>query len=184
MSTYRSLFLDESKLDISYVPHRLPHRDKELRLLTEFFSFLLRFPEKMSQRVLVVGDVGTGKTVLAQRFGADITHEAGKRPLNVRYVHVNCREYGGNFFLSLQHAVSAFHPSFPKRGYSAEELLWALVQMLDEEEAHLVLALDEFDSLIEREGSEAVYKLTRVQEARQNKPQRLSLLCIMRSLAT
>jgi cell division control protein 6 len=82
----------------------------------------------------------------------------------------------------MQHVVSIFHPNFPKRGYSAEELLGILMQILDEENTHLILALDEFESLVGREGSEAVYKLTRMQEIRQNKPQRLSLVCILRSL--
>jgi cell division control protein 6 len=176
------VFKDESKLDINYIPYKLPHREKELHLLKEFFSFVLRFPEKMAQRVIITGDVGTGKTALSQRFGADITQEAKGRGVNVRYVHVNCREYRGNLFLIIQHVVSIFHPNFPKRGYSAEELLSIILQILDEENTHVILALDEFESLVEREGSEAVYKLTRMQEVRQNKPQRLSLICVLRNL--
>ena len=182
MHRYRSVFKDESKLDISYIPYRLPHRNQELRLLKEFFSFILQFPEKMTQRVLITGDVGTGKTVLSQRFGADITREASKRRINLRYVHVNCREYRGSLFLILHHVVSVFHPNFPKRGYSAEELLAILLQVLDEENAYVILTLDEFESLVNREGSEAVYKLTRMQEIRQNEPQRISLICILRNL--
>jgi len=46
----------------------------------------------------------------------------------------------------------------------------------------MILALDEFDSLIGKEGSDAVYKLTRLQEIRQGKPQRLSFVFIMRDL--
>jgi cell division control protein 6 len=176
------VFKDETKLDINYIPRRLPHREKEHRLLMEFFSFLLKFPEKMTQRVIITGEVGTGKTALAQRFGADTTLEANKRGVNFRYVHVNCREYRGKLFLILQHAVSVFRPNFPKRGYSAEEALETLMQSLDEENAYMVLALDEFDTLIEREGSEAVYKLTRLQEMRPAKPQRISLVTIIRDL--
>jgi cell division control protein 6 len=179
---YRSVFKDETKLDITYIPNRLPHRDRELRLLMEFFSFILQFPGKMAQRVIIFGDVGTGKTVLSQRFGVDITHEANKLGINLRYVHVNCREYRGSLFLILYHIVSVFHPTFPRRGYSAEELLRILLQILDEENAYVILALDEFESLVERESSEAVYKLTRLQEIRQDKPQRLSLICILRDL--
>ncbi|HLC01242.1 MAG TPA: AAA family ATPase, partial [Candidatus Bathyarchaeia archaeon] len=156
MKSRRSVFKDEAKLDINYVPSRLPHREKEHRLMMEFFDFLLRFPERMAQRVIITGDVGTGKTALAQRFGADITLEANKRGAHLRYVHVNCREYRGSLFLILQYAVAVFRPNFPKRGYSAEELLSTLMQCLDEENAFVILALDEFDSLVEREGSEAI----------------------------
>jgi len=182
VSPYRSVFKDETKLDINYVPYRLAHRDRELSLLTEFFSFLLRTPEKMTQRVIITGDVGTGKTALCQRFGADITSEANKRGINLRYIHVNCREYRGSLFLGLYHVVSVFQPNFPRRGYSPEELLGILMQILDEQKVHVILALDEFESLVEREGSEAVYKLTRLQETRLNKPERISLICILRKL--
>jgi cell division control protein 6 len=56
------------------------------------------------------------------------------------------------------------------------------MQSLDEENAYMVLTLDEFDALIEQEGSEAVYKLTRLQEMRPGKPQRISLVSIIRDL--
>ncbi|MEM2367974.1 MAG: cell division control protein Cdc6, partial [Candidatus Bathyarchaeia archaeon] len=79
MPTYRSVFKDEAKLDINYVPSRLPHREAEMRLLAEFFSFALSAPGKMAQRVLIVGDVGTGKTALSQRFGADLTQQAKQK---------------------------------------------------------------------------------------------------------
>ena len=181
-SAYRSVFKDEAKLDINYVPRRLLHREAEMRLLAEFFNFALTAPERMAQRALIVGDVGTGKTALSQRFGIDLTHQAKQRGINLHYIHVNCRQYRGSLFLILHQAVSFFHPNFPKRGFSEEELLNILLQVLDEKNAYVILTLDEFESLIEREGSEPVYKLTRLQESRLNKPQRISLICILKSL--
>jgi archaeal cell division control protein 6 len=179
---HRSVFKDESKLDLNFIPEKLPHREKERRLLIEFFSFLIQMPGKMSQRVIITGDIGTGKTALCQRFGQDISIEAHKHQVNLQYAHINCREYRGKLFLILQHALTVLKPNYPQRGYSAEELLGALLKHLDEENLQLILALDEFDSLIETEGSDAVYNLTRLQEMRSGKPQRISLICIMRDL--
>jgi cell division control protein 6 len=176
------VFKDEAKLDINYVPRRLLHREAKMRLLAEFFNFALTAPERMAQRALIVGDVGTGKTALSQRFGIDLTQQAKQRGINLHYIHVNCRQYRGSLFLILHQAVSFFHPNFPKRGFSEEELLNILLQVLDEKNAYVILTLDEFESLIEREGSEPVYKLTRLQESRLNKPQRISLICILKSL--
>ena len=182
MVSRQSVFKDESKLDINYVPQRLPHREREHRLLTEFFSFILRCPERMAQRVIITGDVGTGKTALVQNFGSALTSEANKRGIKTRYLHVNCREYRGSLGQILYQAVALFQPHYPARGFSPEEIQSALLKILDEEGAHMVLALDEFDSVIEKEGSDAVYKLTRLQETRQGKPQRLSFIFIMRDL--
>ncbi len=179
---HQSIFKDESKLDINYIPQQLPHREKEHRLLVEFFSFILQCPQRMAQRVILTGDVGTGKTALAQRFGADLTAQTNKRAIKFRYIHINCREFRGSLAPIMHRAVTVFEPNYPARGYSAEETLAALMQILDGENTQVILTLDEFDSLIEKEGSDAVYKLTRLQEMRQGQPQRLSFIFIMRDL--
>ncbi|MBK5133921.1 hypothetical protein JJE00_05770, partial [Candidatus Bathyarchaeota archaeon] len=81
-----------------------------------------------------------------------------------------------------QHVLTIFRPNFPKRGYSSEEILDMLFQTLDEENTHIILTLDEFDAIIKNEGSETVYKLTRLQEIRTGKPQRISVIFILRDL--
>jgi len=182
MYAYSSVFKDESKLDINYVPTRLPHRETELRLLNQFFRFAVETPGKMTQRVLVAGKIGTGKTVLTQLFGQNMIREAQKLGINLHYAHVNCRECKGSLFMIIQRVILKFHPNYPKRGYSAQELLQALMQVLDEQKAHLILTLDELDALIQNEGSDSIYSLTRVQEDRQTMAQRLSLIGIVRDM--
>ncbi|MDR0493662.1 MAG: ORC1-type DNA replication protein [Nitrososphaerota archaeon] len=182
MTSSHSVFRDESKLDINYIPAKLPHREREQRLLAEFFSFLLQYPGRMSQRVILTGDVGTGKTALAQTFGTELTNQTKRKTLKFRYIHINCREFRGSLQPILHQTVTAFRANYPARGYAADEILSTLLQVLDEEETTLIITLDEFDSLIEKEGSDAVYKLTRIHETRQGKPQRLSFIFIMRDL--
>jgi cell division control protein 6 len=180
MFAYTSLFKDESKLDINYIPPRLPHRETQLNLLNQFFRFAVETPGKMTQRILVVGKVGSGKTALTQLFGQNINREAQKRGINLHYAHVNCRECKGSIFMIIQRVVLKFHPNYPKRGYSAQELLQTLMQILDDQKAYLILTLDELDALIQNEGSDSLYTLTRVQEDRQIPVQRLSIIGIVR----
>jgi cell division control protein 6 len=180
VNQHASVFVDESVLDLNYVPNTLIHREEELRLLTALFDFIISTPFEMTQRAIIVGDVGTGKTALAQRFGLNLIQEGIKRRLKVHYLHVNCRELKGSLFMVLRRVVKSLRPEFPERGYAATELLEILVQILDEENVQLLLCLDEVDALIEREGSDSLYYLTRIQERHPDAPRRLSLLAITR----
>ena len=177
---YYSVFRDETKLDINYTPERLLHRQEHLNLLNQYLRYVTMAPGEMAQRVLITGKIGTGKTALTQHFGKMITRKAQDRQINLRYVHINCRQCKGSLFLILQQAIQRFIPSFPRRGFSAEELLQTLMQILDEEDAYLILTLDELEALVRREGSDPLYNLTRIQESRLKAPKRLTLICILR----
>ena len=182
MASYFTVFKDESKLDINYVPSWLSHRDSQLNLLMRFFQFAVESPGQMAQRALIVGNVGTGKTALAKLFGLKIMQMAQGKQIKLRYVHINCRERRGSLFMILQQVVLEFYPHFPKRGYSSEELLQTLMQVLDEQNVFVILVLDELEALIENEGADALYKLTRVNESRLKSAQRLSLVGVLRRL--
>jgi len=177
---YCSVFRDEAKLDINYIPQRLPHRQTQLNLLDQYLQYTTTAPGKMTQRILITGQIGTGKTALTQHFGKSITRKAQERQINLEYVHVNCRQCKGSLFLILQQAIQRFIPTFPKRGYSAEELLQTIMQILDERDAYVILTLDELEALIRREGSDPLYNLTRIQETHPKAPKRLTLICVLR----
>ncbi|MGB9134158.1 MAG: ORC1-type DNA replication protein [Candidatus Bathyarchaeia archaeon] len=181
--SHPSVFKDETKLDINYIPSELVHRKAQTGLLTQYFRYIMEMPGRMTQRVIITGNVGTGKTVLAQHFGRDIVREAQQRNINLHYVHVNCRQNKGSLFLILQQIVTRFLPTYPRRGYSAEELLQTLMQILDDKNVYTIVTLDELEALIQNEGPEPLYKLSRIDETRQKAPMRLSLICILRELS-
>ena len=177
-----TVFKDETPLSLEFIPRNLPHREEQMRFLTQLFRFSLDSPFSTSQRVLITGDVGTGKTVLVQRFGSDLVKAARSRKVNLHYVHVNCREAKGSLFMIIKRILTQFEPEFPKRGFAPEELLHTLMDMLDDKGIHLILGLDEVEHLIRVEESTPIYNLTRIQEERVGKPIRLSLIFILREL--
>ena len=175
-----SLFKDERPLSLEFIPPKLPHREKEFSSLVQIFRSILEKPNLTSQRVLITGEVGTGKTVLSQRFGMDIEKTAKNKGFKIKYLHINCREHRGNFFIILNRILAEFISSFPQRGFSTEELVQTLLGLLDDKDTHLILALDESEALIRSGEVDTLYTLTRIQESRLNAPVRLALSCILR----
>lgn len=172
------VFKNESVLSLEFVPRMLPHREEKYEFLSRYFRPVITSRGKIASRVLIRGKVGTGKTVLAKRFGKDFEEFARERGINVIYHHVNCRE-NGTFFNLLRKLIVEFEKFFPKRGYSSGETLHYLLKALDERNVHLIIALDELEALIEKEGPDPLYSLTRYQESRIG-PSRISVICIFR----
>ena len=175
---HRSVFKDKAILDIHFIPDILVHREKELRLLNAFYDHMITAPFEMSQRAIIIGGIGSGKTVLAQYFGRILRDKTTKRRIKTEYIHVNCRELRGSLFMVLSRVVKRLRPDFPERGYAATELLDILKQLLEEDDKQILLCIDEVDALIDTDGSDALYYLTRFQETDPEEPRRLNLLFI------
>ncbi len=156
-----SVFRDEGKLDFSYVPDDLPHRDDAYRDLARIFKPLLT--SGTSQHGLLQGPVGSGKTALSKRFCRDLQRTGKDRDVNLEFVHVNCRRRNTEDAALLQ-VLQHFDPNFPDRGFSISEKLETLGKRLERKEAHLIVILDEADALLKKSGSDLVYHLTRFAE--------------------
>jgi len=174
----RSVFIDETVLDIHYIPDKLLHREAELQRLRSLFDPIVTDPYELSQKAVILGSVGSGKTVLVNTYGRELKRRAEQRRLNFHYIHINCRQRRGSLFMILSQVVAHIKPGFPERGYSANELLDILRQIMDEADTQILLVLDEVDSLIEKEGSDALYYLTRFHETTPEGPRRMNLICI------
>src|SRR5437660_3377916 len=88
-----NIFKDEGPLSLEWLPPRLPHRENQLRFLAELFRSGIDKPGTTSPKVLITGDIGTGKTVLTQRFGTDMQRTAKTLKANPAYIHANCHRH-------------------------------------------------------------------------------------------
>jgi cell division control protein 6 len=176
-----TVFKDESKLSIEYVPSRLPHRDGELQALIQTFKAMVESPGSIAPKALLRGPLGTGKTALAKRFGMDFEAYASKKGVKLKFIHINCREEGSFYSALRKIVVNFFRKKVPSRGYSSEELLSMLSDILDSQNIFLLLALDEVEILIRKEGSDPLFNLTRIGEAKPPEaPRRMALITIFR----
>jgi len=177
----RSVFKSEQFLSIDYVPEALPHRELELRALAQSFKTLITTPGRTSQRFIIEGPVGTGKTAVAKRFTEQMVQAAERRGIHLHKLHINCRINKSEYLVYLR-MLREFKPKFPRRGHSPEELLQMLVEILDAEDRYLLLILDELDYFINQRGGNILYDLTRLMDDRLNAPQRLSMIAVGRNI--
>lgn len=171
-----SVFKDQSKLSPDYVPKKLVHRDDEFRKLSRLFRPVLE--NRASQRVLVTGSVGVGKTALTLKFGQQLEPAAKKRNFRLDYVHINCRKQKTPYTV-LRQMVDHYLPRLPPRGFAPQELLDMVIKWLNGHDAYLTLTLDELGFFIQQNGPDLLYSLTRAAEE-SGAPNRLSIIAISR----
>ena len=177
-----TIFKDESKLSIDYVPPYLPHRENEIRLLTRMFRETIKNPGLVSTKVVITGSVGTGKTAIAKYFGQKVESITRYGKNKIKYIHINCRLNRSEFSI-LKQILKYFIPSLPDRGLSPEELYQILLSTLEKEDLYIILTLDEVDFALKFTGPDLIYRLTRVGDSELNPKQRLSLILIVRNIA-
>ncbi|KXB08339.1 hypothetical protein AKJ55_01180, partial [candidate division MSBL1 archaeon SCGC-AAA382M17] len=137
-----SVFKDQSKLSPDYVPDELVNRDEEFRNLIQLFKPVLE--DRASQRVLVVGPVGVGKTALTSTFGKELKSAAKKRNLDLSYAHINCRKQGTPQMV-LRKLASNFPFSVPRRGFAPQEIMEHTIDYLEKSDSYVAVTLDELD---------------------------------------
>lgn len=176
-----SNFKDESTLDINFVPDRLPHRRKELSLLSQLFLTLLTNPNVISRKILITGKTGIGKTVTVKLFGMILTEASKKRNISLKYIHVNCRKERTSYKVLIK-IIQSINNNFPKRGFSSQDLLESINNYLNIQDQHLLIVLDELNYLIKKD-KDVIYSLTRLNDDSFNVPQRLSIIGIVRDIS-
>jgi len=136
-----SVFRNEATLLSEYVPPRLPRREREIVRLAQDFRPLLMKDGAFGVNVAIIGEAGTGKSVLAKFVMERIVQAATKKNIKIFFEYFNCYTFRTRSAVLRNLLTERFHVL--SRGFSDEELLGMLIKRLANENAKLVVVLDE-----------------------------------------
>jgi len=165
------IFVNRDKLSPRYIPSILPHRKIQIDLLLSLYRDALEHIEDVYLRVTqVVGDVGTGKTCSAIRFGEKLEKRALDRKIKFQHVYLNCKIEGTSRFVLYGNMLRKVAPEISARSLSPEEMLQQLIKYLRDEQKYILISVDEIDYFYVRSKEHLVYDLTRLPELHPGQP--------------
>src|SRR6266568_6415673 len=142
----RSIFkMDREILRPSYIPERLPHRESHIDQLAQILVNALR------------GERPSNVLIFRKADGARM----------VQYLYLNCEivdtPYGvlqsiGNKF------IEHLHQRIPFTGLSTDRVYSLLLEKLDEEKRVVIVALDEIDKIVQKNGDDILYQLLKIND--------------------
>ena len=154
---------DREVLRPSYLPEKLPHREKQIDQLAQILVTALRGARPSN--VLIFGKTGTGKTAVVKYLETQLrkVDPSGK----VTYVYMNCeivdtpygvlQSVGNRFIEDLERRI-------PFTGLSTDRVYSMLLEKLDEERRVVILVLDEIDKIVLKNGDDILYQLAKINE--------------------
>ena len=147
----------------AYLPERLPHREAQIDQLVQILVPALRGARPSN--ILIHGQTGTGKTAVVKFIEKEL--RLADPDALVRYLYLNCQVVDTPYGL-LAHVANAFiedhAQKVPFTGLSVDRVYQVLVERLDERKRVVILALDEIDRIVAKNGDDFLYQLTKVNE--------------------
>jgi len=159
----KSMFKNKAVLQSNFNPDTIPHREAQINGLATILAPSLR-GEKPSN-VFIYGKTGTGKTLVAQHTVENLAKVASGREVPIVPVYINCKmkKVADTQYRLIAHITrEKFNANLPITGLPTEEIYAAFLRAVDTKKQIILLVLDEIDQLMDKEGDDMLYNLTRI----------------------
>ncbi|MHA1912045.1 MAG: ORC1-type DNA replication protein [Candidatus Kariarchaeaceae archaeon] len=152
------IFENREVLRHTYVPDRLPHREKQYEALASILAPTL--VGESPSNAFEYGQTGTGKTAVTKAVLNILQNKCQEVNSSLRTCYLNCQIVDTTYrvFANLNESIGL---QVPVTGLPTETVYSRFVEALDALDCIFIVVLDEIDMLL-RKSWDALYNLTRI----------------------
>ncbi|MBT4334587.1 ORC1-type DNA replication protein [archaeon] len=162
------LFTNKKVLQMNYTPETIPHREEQIEEISKILAPSLKL--ERPSNMFIYGKTGTGKTLSVIKVLNSLKEVAKIKniPLDILYVNCKLKNVADTEYRLIAHIAREFGEDIPITGLPRNAIYSKLFKKLETKKRLVILALDEIDQIVKKQGDEILYTLTRINTELEN----------------